>query len=138
MANKSASPYPSNGDRTAIACARREKHWRKILEECERSGLRRSEFCRRNGLRETTLSWWARELRRRDQAGRKSALPKVSPARKSPGHAFVPVRVIEAPARETVQDVEVVTRGGHVVRVRPGFDAATLRQVIAALEGQPC
>jgi hypothetical protein len=27
---------------------------------------------------------------------------------------------------------------GHVVRVHPDFDPATLRKVAAALEGQPC
>jgi hypothetical protein len=35
--------------------------------------------------------------------------------------------------------VEIVLQGGRTVRVRPGFDAATLQQVLAVLEeGRPC
>jgi hypothetical protein len=34
--------------------------------------------------------------------------------------------------------VEVVVRGGRVVRVAAGFAAATLREVVAVLEGLPC
>jgi hypothetical protein len=32
---------------------------------------------------------------------------------------------------------EVVLRGGRTVRVGPGFDAATLRQLLAVLEEAP-
>ena len=34
--------------------------------------------------------------------------------------------------------LEVVTAGGCVVRVGPGFDAAHLRAVLAALESPAC
>src|SRR5262249_42522621 len=33
---------------------------------------------------------------------------------------------------------EVVLTDGRVVRVAPGFDAATLQQLLAVLEGRPC
>jgi hypothetical protein len=49
---------------------------------------------------------------------------------------FVPVRLVEdsPPAGA----VEVVLRGGRVVRVAAGFAAETLRAVVAALEERPC
>jgi hypothetical protein len=34
--------------------------------------------------------------------------------------------------------LEVVVRGGQVIRVPTGFDAPTLAQLLAVLEGQPC
>ena len=34
--------------------------------------------------------------------------------------------------------LEVVVRGGRVVRVRPGFDAGTLARVVQTLEALPC
>jgi len=34
--------------------------------------------------------------------------------------------------------LEVVLTDGRTVRVAPGFDGATLRQLLAVLEGRPC
>ena len=48
---------------------------------------------------------------------------------------FVPVRLVpEAPSSA----VEVVLRGGRVLRVADGFSVQALRQVVAALEELPC
>jgi hypothetical protein len=58
--------------------------------------------------------------------------------RKPRRSTFVPVHVIAAPSPAGAAAVEVVTRGGHVVRLQPGFDPETLRRAVAALEGQPC
>lgn len=60
MADKLA--YPRAGDRTPSACAQREEHWRRVLARQEQSGLTRSAFSRREGINESALSWWAREL----------------------------------------------------------------------------
>jgi len=53
------------------------------------------------------------------------------------GSPFLPVRLVEdtPPPAATV---EVVLRGGRVVRVAAGFSAHTLREVVAALEDLPC
>jgi len=128
--------YPRAGDRTPSACAQREEHWRRVLARLEQSGLTRSIFSRREGINESALSWWVRELTRRRKArrpARQARQPK--PVEHS---AFVPVRVIQAAPRSGAPALEVVTRGGQVVRVQPDFDPAMLRRVIAALEGQPC
>jgi hypothetical protein len=52
--------------------------------------------------------------------------------------AFVPVQVVADAARTQAGALEVVLTDGRMVRVAPGFDAATLRQLLAVLEGRPC
>ena len=134
MANELA--YPQAGDRTPSACAQREEHWRRVLARQQQSGITQADFCRREGIQQASLSWWVRELKERDQSHRpvRKARPKKS-ARRS---AFVPVHVIQATSRPSASPLEVVTRGGHIVRLQPDFDSTALRRLVAALEGQPC
>jgi hypothetical protein len=49
----------------------------------------------------------------------------------------VPVRLIED-AAPPASAIEVILRGGRVVRVSAGFAVQTLRAVVAALEELPC
>jgi hypothetical protein len=51
----------------------------------------------------------------------------------------VPVRVVADAMPAQASALEVVLVDGRTVRVAPGFDAATLRQLLAVLEGEgPC
>jgi transposase len=100
----------------------KEQEWRRRLRDWERSGLSVSAFCRRYGVAENRLYAWRRILVQRDAAQA----------------AFVPVRLL---ADNSSQDntLEVVLEGGRRLRVPEGFDAATLRQLLAVLEEQtPC
>ena len=99
-----------------------ERKWRRRLREWERSRLTGREFCRRHLLSEASFYSWRREIARRDR--------EQAAAREQP--AFVSVAVVAA------EPLEVVVRGGRVVRVGRGFDAAHLRAVVAALEAEPC
>lgn len=74
MANESTG-YPRAGNRTSSARARREEYWRRILARQQQGGLSRAAFCRREGIKDGALSWWARELRVRDRVRSK---PKKS------------------------------------------------------------
>jgi hypothetical protein len=49
---------------------------------------------------------------------------------------FVPVRLVEDTPPAAA--VEVVLRGGRVLRVAAGFSAQTLREIVATLEDLPC
>jgi transposase-like protein len=102
----------------------KEQFWQKTLADFRSSGLSVRGFCRAHGLRESAFYFWRRELTRRD---RRSA-SRTDSARP----AFVPVRVV---AR---QPLEVLLRSGQVVRISPGFEAAHLQAVVAALEGRSC
>ena len=79
-------------------------------------------FCARHGLTTASFYNWRRVLERR-----------------AAEHAvFAPVQVVAdaMPAQTTA--LEVVLADGRAVRVAPGFDAATLRRLLAVLEGRPC
>jgi hypothetical protein len=79
-------------------------------------------FCDRHGLATASFYNWRRLLARR--------------AAEEP--VFVPVQVVADAVPEWANALEVVLADGRSVRVAPGFDAATLRQLLAVLEGRPC
>jgi hypothetical protein len=88
--------------------------------------LRAREFCQRHGLAQSTL--------RRNLKGAGTA---SAPAQ--PGVRFVAVNVKgAAPASKAAPaaaGLEVVLAGGRRIAVGPGFDVATLGQLVRALEG---
>jgi hypothetical protein len=97
---------------------RKEQQWRQWLERWQRSGLSAAAFCRRQGVAEGRFYAWRRILARRD----------------AEQTAFVPVRVLAEPASLPDASLELVLPNGRRLRVPRGFDAATLRQVLATLE----
>jgi len=101
---------------------RKEREWRRRIRDWQSSGLSVRAFCESVGVLEPSFYAWRRKL-----AGRAAE-----------SSAFIPVRIVsDQPA---CQDgcLEVVLTGGRSVRVAPGFDAVTLRQLLAVLEGPPC
>ena len=86
----------------------------------ERSDRRRVRGARGHSYR--ALFFWKRRLR----ASSAMAVAGVSFAKVS----VKPV-AIEAPA----EPLEVVTRAGHVIRVRPRFDESTLMRLVSVLGG---
>jgi hypothetical protein len=115
------------------------------VEQWRRSGLSVRAFCRERGLLEPNFYAWRRTLAARD----------------AEAVAFVPVQVVvaegesaprakrsSAPTAEgasasTVElasaALELVVDGRRVLRIGPGFDAATLQRVLPLLEeGRPC
>src|SRR4051794_30221509 len=101
---------------------RKEQQWRRWLEQWRHSGLSGRAFCARHALSEPSFYAWRRALQQRD-AG---AVPTL-----------VPVRVVPDPEVVGASPFEVVLHRGRRrvrVRVRPGFDPAALRQLLAVLE----
>lgn len=106
-----------------------ERFWRDTLHRHQRSGLSVREFCRRHHLSSPSFYAWRRILAQRD---RQAATPLDTPL-----PAFVPVHIAAAANTPSPNVLEVVV-AGRVVRVPPGFDAATLRDLLAVLEASPC
>jgi hypothetical protein len=79
-------------------------------------------FCARRGLATPSFYAWRRVLEQRD----------------AERPTFVPVRVVPDALATCAGTVEVVLSSGRIVRVTPGFNVATLRQVLAVLEEEPC
>jgi transposase len=100
----------------------KERQWRQWITEWRTSGLSVRAFCDRRGLATPSFYHWRRVLQRR--AAEKAA--------------FVPVQVVAEAMPALATALEVVLTDGRVVRVAPGFDAATLRKLLAVLEGRPC
>jgi hypothetical protein len=101
---------------------RKERQWRRWIDEWQASGLSARAFCERRGLTVARFYAWRRVLERRD-------------AEKA---GFVPVQVVADAVLTQASALEVVLTDGRTVRVAPGFDAATLRRLLAVLEGRPC
>ena len=101
---------------------RKERQWRRWIGEWQASGLSVRAFCQRRGLTVASFYAWRRALQRR-------AAEKAT---------FVPVQVLPDAVQTQTSALEVVLADGRAVRVAPGFDAATLRQLLAVLEGRPC
>jgi hypothetical protein len=101
---------------------RKAQQWRLRINEWQRSGLSVQAFCAQRGLARPSFYAWRRTLEQR-------AVAKA---------AFVPVQVVADAAPLQATTLEVVLADGRTVRVAPGFDGATLRQLLAVLEGRPC
>jgi len=109
--------------------ARRETtraRWAGVVREQERSGKTVQAFAKARGLSAATLYWWRSELKRG--------------ARRSSGGELqlAPVTLLESgePVAPSLATFEVTLSSGHRVLVPSGFDADSLRRLIAALEGR--
>jgi hypothetical protein len=100
-----------------------ERYWRERVEKWGASGLSAGEFAAREGLRPERLFFWKRRLR----ASFAMAVAGVSFARLS-------VRS-SAPEAVVAEPLEVLTRSGHIIRVRPRFDESTLLRLVSVLGG---
>ncbi|SRR5579871_431642 len=102
---------------------RKEQQWQRWINKWRVSELSVRAFCARHGLATARFYHWRRVLERR--------------ATERP--AFVPVQVVADPPPPQASALELVLADGRAVRVSAGFDAATLRRLLAALEGEgPC
>ena len=97
---------------------RKEQQWRRWIPQWQHSGLSVRAFCARHHLA-------AAEFLR--LASRDPATPSDTPR-------LVPVQFVPDDAAVRPAYLEVVLAGGRTLRVAPGFDAATLRQLLAVLE----
>ena len=101
----------------------KERQWRRRIAQWRESGLSVREFCGRHQLAEPTFYAWRRHLLQR------AADPP----------AVVAVQVVADRPAPKASILELVLADGRAVRVPPGFDPATLRQLLIALEGEgPC
>jgi transposase-like protein len=145
------------GKRVRQRDAAKERFWRRAVAEQRRSGLTIREFCSRRSLSEPLFYAWRRELAQRDGRAARKAPPAVPQPQAAP--RFVALKVEPAGAAEQAAAtvgtakpvgtaelgavelaaaavIEIVTRGGHTLRVPPGVDRQTLAEVWAVLEPQ--
>ncbi len=114
----------------ALEYLEKEKYWQRQIERLASSGLKQSEFCRKQHLNPNKLSWWKRRLAAKNLASQPNA-PVVEVSEQA---LFVPVE-IQNPARAStpsfpVAEIELSTR---IVRVYAGINRHALYEVLAAL-----
>jgi hypothetical protein len=116
---------------------RKQQEWLQHLRRWQSSRLSVRDHCERFGLSQASFYAWKRTLRQRgllvDTAASAAATPRANAA-KAP--RFVPITVAGLNAR--AERIELVLPDGSAVRVPAGFDAPTLRQVLAVLRERPC
>lgn len=111
-----------------------ERQWRRRVRKYEKSGLTIREFCEQEDLVDHRLTWWKRELKRRDGVSSSRMRTKTSkPAKRVRASmaSFIPVHV--APSRPS-SAIEIVFDQPLRIAVAPGFDAQLLTDVLRALE----
>jgi hypothetical protein len=120
--------------------------WEKRVERWRESGLTAREFAAETGVNANTLANWGWRLRRPGDAGvsqRRKRGPSSSPAAAAP----VPLKFVELVAKDNdgvgrassatagaTATIELVVGSGRTLRVPPGFDAESLRRLLAVLE----
>jgi transposase-like protein len=111
--------------------SRTARLWLERIRLWQQSQLSVSDFCQRRRLSQPSFYSWRRVLRER---GLVDNVVHVSSAATTP--AFLKVTVNAdgsmAPA------IELVLGKGRLLRVRPGFDADLLRQLVRVLEEPSC
>lgn len=120
------------------------EQWAKRVRRWVESGLTAPEFAAEMGLNPRTLRYWKWRLgkegreavssSRRARPSRSKRQPKALPAPK-PTASFVevtpPASTLARAARLSTDRIELVVDDHLVVRVPDGFDAETLRRVLA-------
>jgi transposase-like protein len=115
----------------------REQFWRRHIDRQPASQLSIRAYCRRHGLKEHSFHTWRRTIAERDRQGKPVPQPLGAPA-------FLPVAVVDGPARLHDSPIEIRLVDGRRVRIRAGCDRTLLADVLAILhaatkpEERPC
>jgi hypothetical protein len=105
----------------------KERFWRRLVRQWRRSGLSIRAFCVERQLSEPSFYAWRRTIAQRDAEAAHLVPVLVVPDEK-------PVASCDAFGN----GLELLLGARRVLRIRPGFDGPTLRQLLALLEeGQP-
>jgi transposase len=109
----------------------REQFWRDHVAGWKSSGLSLRLYSERHGLKAGTLGYWNSRLKAQ------AAAPLTSSAGSETAATFLAVHVAEpaVSVSEPRDDrIELVLKGGSVLRVGRGFDAMTLDRLLDVVE----
>jgi hypothetical protein len=110
-----------------------DQQWRRVFQRQRRSGLSIAAFCERERLATSTFFAKRRQLEAEpEERTPTAAFVEVTPA---DDHVAHQVAACEPEGAIAAVALELVLRGGVIVRVREGFDASLLRRVVNAIGG---
>ena len=114
------------GGRT-VRAREREEWMRELVAEYERGNETQREFCERYGMSVSSLQWWKKELRRRDQR---------TEMKSTEAPAFVSVDVLQPGGTLAADDrIELTLPSGETLRIPESFDLASLERLLGVLRG---
>jgi len=119
----------------------RKRFWRDLVERQTASGRTIVKFCAEAGVSQNSFYVWKKRLR--TAPNRQVTTPRGKHWRKKAvAKSLVPVRVIPDIGHQppTTQAIEIAWPNGIVLRVAPGCDPKTLREVfglvMSAMKGE--
>ena len=132
--------------------SRSDEEWFQIINECQRSGLSDSQWCKQHDIRESTFFCAVGRLRKKAYAipdrnksidVLSSSLPKqdvvridIEPEILSPDRPES-IQVVPAPYLDNSHTIEIDVHGINI-RVFNSVDTAVLKTVLSALGGAGC
>jgi len=110
----------------------KEQFWSDAIQRRQQSGLTIREFCRREGLTESTYQFWRRELKKRGSNGQ-SVIVQENSSEDNAAFAAVTINT-----NEILNDsaIEILMGNECRIRVPRGFDRQSLVDVLAVLESR--
>ena len=116
---------------------RKQQYWLQHIQRWQDSNLSVRDYCDRLQLSEASFYSWKRTLQQRGLLTYTVPSDARSPRAPSPDALrFVPVTVSELVS--TAGRIGLVLPDGCIVRLMAGFDAQSLRQLLAVLRERPC
>jgi transposase-like protein len=109
----------------------KQNRWLQLIARWQGSQLTVFEFCQRHRISEASFYSWRRVLRER------GLLDDSMPSKMS-AEAPTFVELSTVVARPTESAIEVVLNERRLLRVRPGFDAGVLLELVRLLEAPAC
>jgi len=106
--------------------AGKQARWLELIRRWQQSQMTVREFCQRHHVSEASFFSWRRVLRERGLLPDAPLQADTAP--------FVKLTVTPSPAASAVE----VVLGQRVLRVRPGFDANMLLELVRLLEEPAC
>ena len=120
-----------------------EQQWRSRIARLGQSGLTAVKFAAQEGVPVHQVTWWRRELKRRDSAsgdGTSAAMKKTAKKkrRKTTPSARPAEFVAVSVAPSTTAPLEIVLDTPPRIAVSAGFDPQLLREVLQVMENGTC
>lgn len=115
--------------------ASKQKRWLELIGRWQQSQLTIREFCERHRVSEASFFSWRRVLRQRGLLDEQAEPRTAKAAPHSP--AFVKLTPAE-PEPTALSAIDVVLGDRRVLRVRSGFDAELLLELVRLLEEPSC
>ena len=113
---------------------RKQQTWLRHFRRWQSSRLSVRDYCERLQLSEASFYSWKRTLQERGLLSDAAPAGTRSPRTNAP--LFLPVAVAED--ESSTGPINLILPDGWTVRVSGGFDARTLRQLLAVLRERPC